>query len=66
MKNLSLELLLAALIDQNDGELFLGREFLKKDYAGQMLAITPDPARDGIKFELIEEDDVIYDDTDDE
>jgi hypothetical protein len=60
--NIALETLLAALVDQNDGELFLGREYLQRDYDGMLLAITPDPLRDGLKFELVEQDDVTYDD----
>lgn len=59
--NIAMETILAALVDQNDGELFLGKEFMNKNYEGWLLAITPDPLRDGIKFELIEQDKVTYD-----
>lgn len=60
--NIDLEFILAALADQNDGELFLGAEFLRKNYEGKVLAMTADPLRDGLSIELVKESEVTYDD----
>lgn len=59
---ISLETVVAALVDQNEGELFLGREFMEKDYDGMVLAMTYDAVRNGMQIELVEESRVTYDD----
>lgn len=60
--NIALETILAMLIDQNDGELFLGREFFEKDYEGMALAMSYDALRNGMVLELVKESEVTYDD----
>ena len=59
---IDLEFILAALADQNDGELFLGEEFLKKSYEGMVIAMTVDPLKSGLSIELVKESEVTYDD----
>lgn len=60
--NIDIEMILAALIDQNDNELFLGKEYLEKSYAGMVIAMTYDALRDGVMLELVKESEVTYDD----
>jgi hypothetical protein len=59
---IDLEFILAALADQNDGELFLGEEYLKKSYEGMVIAMTVDPLKSGLSMELVKESEVTYDD----
>jgi hypothetical protein len=57
-----IELILAALIDQSDGELFLGEDYLKKSYEGMVIAMAVDAENRGMLFELVNESEVTYDD----
>jgi len=59
---IDIELILAALIEQNDGELFLGEEYLKKNYEGMVIAMAVDAENRGMLFELVNESEVTYDD----
>lgn len=65
MKTINIENILAALIDQ-EGELFLGDEYMRKSYEGKVIAIEPDYLRDGLKMTLMDESEVEYDDNDNE
>lgn len=60
--NVELEGVLAALIDQNEGELFLGSEFIAKDYAGKAIAIQADALRDGWVMSLVNVKEVQFED----
>lgn len=60
--NIPLDNILAAMIDQNDGDIFLGQEYVVKEYGGKAIAITHDPLRDGWSLTLVDEKDVTYDD----
>jgi hypothetical protein len=57
-----IELILAALIEQSDGELFLGEDYLKKSYEGMVIAMAVDAENRGMLFELVNESEVTYDD----
>lgn len=59
---IELEWILAALIKQNDGEVFVGKEFLEDSNEGLVMAITYDHLRDGMLLELVKESEVEYDD----
>lgn len=60
--NIDIELILAALIEQNDGELFLGEQYLKKSYEGMVIAMAVDAENKRLLFELVDESEVKYDD----
>lgn len=60
--NIDIELILAALIEQSDGELFLGEDYLKKSYEGMVIAMSVDAENKGLLFELVNESEVQYDD----
>ena len=59
---IDLEAILAALIDQNEGELFIGMEYMDRNYEGKAIAIDLDALRNGIAMTLIDTEEIKYDD----
>jgi hypothetical protein len=59
---IDLEFVLAALIEQADGALTLGTKYLLEDYGGKVIAMTYAPDGSQLLLELLDEDEVTYDD----
>lgn len=58
--NVAIEEVLAALIDDNDGELTITPEQLSKNRAGMIIAIDFDDERNLVVFTLQDAEDIIY------
>lgn len=63
--NFPVELFLAAFVEQ-EGEIFIGAEYLDRSYEGKALALEPDMLRDGVVISLVDESEVTYDDESDD